>query len=209
MRNRVLIIGAGGHAKVVAEIVQQQGHTLLGFLDDDERLIGESVLGIPVLGSISSWKNLDFDGILIGIGDNHVRYKIKQELSAIEDLCWIEARHPSSIVSPTVLLGTGTTIVAGAVINVHAKVGSHCIINTGATIDHDCEIGDYSHMGPGVNLAGGVSIGEGVFIGTGATVIPGCKIGDWTIVGAGATVISDIPAHITVVGTPAKPMRKR
>ena len=206
MRNRVFILGAGGHAKVIAEIIQLQGHTLSGFLDDSETLIGQELLGLPILGPIANLTRVDFDGLVIGIGDNKNRYKIGGVFSEIEEAIWVEARHPSAVVSPDAQIGFGTMIVAGSIINIHTRIGSHCIVNTGATIDHDCVIHDYAHIGPGVHLAGSVTVGKGAFIATGANVIPGCTIGEWSIVGSGATVLSDVPPNTTVVGTPAQPL---
>lgn len=208
MSQKVYIIGAGGHAKVVAEIVAQLGHKICGFLDDDETLFGQQLLGYPIIGSIQTLRELSFDGIVIGIGDNKNRSIIVGNLPFVEDKFWIPAVHSNTIISPNSKIGIGTIVVAGAIINIHANIGSYCIINTGATIDHDCAIGNFAHIAPGVNLAGNVTVGEGAFLGIGATVIPGCKIGDWAIVGAGATVVSDVASHCKVVGTPAKPLSR-
>lgn len=207
MRKKVYILGAGGHAKVIAEIIQLLGHELHGFIDDDHTLIGQKLMDFPILGPISNLHKIDYDGLVIGIGHNESRSDISQRLSKIDDNLWVKAHHPNAIISPDSQIGLGTMIIAGAIINIHTQIGDHCIINTGATIDHDCVVDDYTHIGPGAHLAGSVKVGKGAFIATGANIVPGCTIGDWSIVGAGATVIRDVPSYTTVVGIPAKPLR--
>jgi sugar O-acyltransferase (sialic acid O-acetyltransferase NeuD family) len=208
-RNCVYVIGAGDHAKVIAEIIEQQGHRIAGFLDDNEAMHNQTFLGHPIVGSIASSKHLPSDGLVLAIGSNIIRRKLIQQLASIKSDLWLRVVHPSAVVAPSASIGHGSMIVAGAVLNPDARVGNHCIINTGATVDHDCVIGDYAHIAPGVNLAGGVKVGEGALIGIGACVLPGITIGDWAIVGAGACVIRPVPAGITVVGVPAKPLIKR
>ena len=202
-----LIIGASGHAKVIADILIEQGLDLLGFVDDNELLHGQDILGYPVLGSIQQWKLFKPAGIIIGIGDNLIRKIIYNKL-APDSPPWITAIHPQATLSKSVMVGHGTVIMAGSVINVDTTIRQHCIINTGATIDHDCHIGSFVHIGPGTSIAGGVSVDDETFLGIGSRVIPSCHIGKQSIIGAGAVVTQDIPNNVTAVGVPARWYKK-
>lgn len=199
----VIIIGAGGHAKVVADILRAQGIHVLGYLDDNMSLHGQQRLGLPVLGSVDNYRDFNTDGLVIGIGSNAVRRSLAKRLSDVPSSLWINAVHPQAVVAPSVQLGVGVVIAAGAVVNPDVVIGDHVIINTGATVDHDCIIGCCAHIGPGVRLAGNVQIDDECFIGIGAVAIPGCHIGAGAVVGAGSVVISDIPAGVTAKGVPA------
>lgn len=200
----VLILGAGGHAKVVADILRTQSIDILGFLDDDPTIWTSKPMGIPVLGAIETYVDYAPTGLVFGIGSNRVRQQIIERLGPGVDSLWINAIHPTASISSTVSLGKGTVLMAQAVINADTQVGDHVIINSAATVDHDCVLGDFCHIAPGSHLAGGVRVGVGALIAIGAVVIPYRSVGDWAIVGAGATVIHDVPAHATVVGTPAR-----
>ena len=202
---KVVVIGAGGHAKVVISTLQAAGVTVDLALDEDERKWGSKILNVPVEGPTNLIKRMENVTAVIAIGSNSVRKKIALEYPNVR---WLTVIHPRAYVHESVQIGEGTVVFAGAVIQPYTKIGSHVIINTSATIDHDCEIGDYAHIAPGSHLAGSVKVGEGTLIGIGASVIPGVKIGEWAIVGAGAVVIDDIPPYTTVVGVPAKPINK-
>lgn len=199
-----LIIGAGGHGKVVADAMQSQKLPVLGFLDDDPDTIGNYVLGLPVLGKSSAWANYHPDGLIVGVGNNTIRHKIVQKLENNSSIAWLSVAHQKAIIADSVEISHGTAIMAGAVINVDSFLGKHSIINTGATVDHDCIIGDFVHIAPGVHLAGEVHIEDNAFLGIGCSVIPGCRIGSGTIIGAGATVICDIPPNVVAKGIPAR-----
>lgn len=200
----VLIIGAGGHAKVVADILRAQGINVLGYLDDEASLHGQERLGFPVLGPIDAYRDFNSDGLIIGIGSNSTRCAIATRLSDVPGNLWLNAIHPQAVIAPSVHLGVGVIIAAGAVINPDTVIGDHVIINTGATVDHDCIIGRCVHIGPGVHLAGNVQIDDECFVGIGAVAIPGCHIGAKSVIGAGTVVISDIPAEVTAKGVPAR-----
>lgn len=202
----VIVLGAGGHAKVVISTLLETNFQIKGILDDDPAKWNQKVLDIPVIGSIELLKSGNFDQAIIAIGNNKIRKDIAERYN---DFCrWISIIHPSSYVHPSVEIGKGSVIFAGAVIQPDVKIGNHVIINTGATIDHDCVIEDFVHIAPGVHLAGGVSVGEGALVGIGSSVIPYKRIGKWSIVGAGAVVIQDIPDFTTVVGVPARAIKK-
>jgi acetyltransferase EpsM len=204
----VLLYGAGGHAKVVADIMERSArHSILGFLDDNEKRWGESFWGYHVLGgrnALARSGHAPDTAVILAIGANHARKRLAEELGAL-GWSFATAIHPSAQIGRDVTIGTGTVIMANAVVNPGTRIGSHVIINTGATVDHDCSIEDYAHVCPGVHLAGDVLVGEGAQVGIGASAIESTRIGRWSIVGAGATVVRDIPDHVTAVGTPARP----
>ena len=192
----VSLVGGGGHARVVIGILRALSQPILGIFDDDESVQGSLVLGIEVLGRVS-----DAEGhAVLAIGDNRTR----QFLSSRCGLTWVSLVHPSAWVDPTVLIGEGVVVCAGAVIQPESKIGSHSIINTSATVDHECTLEDCTQIAPGANLGGRVRVGEGAFVGIGSSVIQGVKLGSWSIVGAGAAVIEDVPSGVTVVGVPAR-----
>lgn len=200
----ILIVGAGGHAKVVADILHAQGDHVLGYLDDEVSLHGQERLGFPILGSIDCYRDFNPNGLIIGVGSNSARFEIVKRLDAVPRGLWVNAIHPQAVIAPSVQLGIGIVVAAGVVINPDAVIGDHAIINTGATVDHDCAIGRFVHIAPGVNLAGNVQIDDECLIGIGSDAIPGCHIGAKAVVGAGSVVISDIPAGVTAKGVPAR-----
>jgi sugar O-acyltransferase (sialic acid O-acetyltransferase NeuD family) len=204
----VIIIGAGGHGKVVLDILREAGeHRPIGFLDADASLVGTQIGGLPVLGPVNQVHKLKQQhkaaGAIIAIGDNRVRASYAS-LVQEQGLELINAIHPRATVSRSATIGRNVVICAHAVVCAEAKVGDSCIINTGAIVDHECEIEPAAHICPGVALAGRVRVGKQAFVGTGARVIPCLRIGDNATIGAGAVVIRDVPARITVVGVPAR-----
>ncbi len=201
----LLIIGAGGHAKVVLAAARTAGWRVIGLLDDNPRQQGRNVLGVPVRGGIDMADELAADAAVLAIGDNRVRKRLAEQLH----LSWATVVHPTAWIDPSVQLGEGAVVMAGAVIQPDTRIGRHAIVNTGARIDHDCRIADHVHVAPGTALAGSVRVGEGTFIGIGASVIPGIAIGAWTTIGAGAAVVNDIPGSATAVGVPARPLPGR
>ena len=202
------MIGTGGHAREVAEIVQAmhtagQSGRLLGFLSDDAMLHGTIVLNIPVLGA-PSWINAHQAEVvvLIAVGNNAIRRQIAERLAP----GWsaIAAISPHAIVSPYAIIGVGAMIFPGAVVGPLAQIGNHAIVNVGASISHDSTVGAWANINPGARIAGNVTVGEGANIGMGAAIIQGRSIGAWTTVGAGAVVVRDLPANVTAVGVPAR-----
>jgi len=196
--SEVIVLGIGGHAKVVISTLRAMGYHVVEAYDDDASLWGTNLLGVPVVGPLETLVPAHRPAV-IGFGDNHVRQRVASELP----LKWLTAVHPSATVHPSVRLGVGTVVFAGAVVQPDVKLGDHIIINTGATVDHDCELGDFVHISPGANLAGSVRVGEGAFLGIGSAVIPHIHIGAWTTVGAGSVVVRDLAAGVIAKGAPA------
>lgn len=196
---RIAIIGAGGHATVVASTLIAAGHEIAGFYDDAPSSWGSGVLGIPVIGPISELSAATCSHAIIGIGGNEARKRFAEQL----DIEWMTVIHPFAWVHPEVRLGGGTIICAGAIVQPGARIGSHVIINTRASVDHHCRVGDYAHIAM-AHLGGGVSIDDGVFMGLGSCVLPSIHVGAWATVGAGAVVTKDVAPKTTVVGIPAR-----
>ncbi|MGE7602903.1 acetyltransferase [Peribacillus sp. NPDC097675] len=203
---RIVIIGEGGHSKVIKDIIDSiKGYEIIGYLDDkyEQTLVKENLFFSP-LSTVSNLLDYFTDiKFIIAIGDNHVRKKIVHQLN-IHDSFYVTLRHPSSIISSSTQMGVGTVIMPFSVINADTKIGHHSIINTGAVIEHDNNIGDFVHISPHATLTGSVKVEEGVHIGAGSTLIPNVEIGEWSVIGAGATAIHNIPPHSLAVGTPAK-----
>lgn len=190
---KIAIYGAGGHAKVVAEIAELNKYEDIVFCEDV--LSKETVLGYPVVTELARDARC-----IIAIGNNVVRKDISISLANE----YIKLIHPNTHLSKHCHIGEGTVVMAGVVINAEAVIGKHCIINTNASVDHECVIENYVHLSPNVALAGNVTVGEGTHVGIGACVIQGVSIGKWCTVGAGAVVIRDVPDGATVVGNPAR-----
>lgn len=207
---RVIGLGAGGHAKVVIEILRLiGGFKLVGLLDPKEALWNTEVLGIPVLGDdnlLPKFYQQDVHYAFIGlgtIGDTRPRRRL-YEKARNQGLQIVDAIHPQAVNSRSTEIGHGPTIMAGAIINTDAKLGSNVIVNTGALVEHDCVIGDHVHIATGARLASTVRVGEGTHIGLGASVIQCISIGRNSIVGAGAVVVDDVPDNVVVIGVPAR-----
>lgn len=204
MNEQVIVIGAGGHGKVIADIVRSSGDTVLGFLDDSPNR-PESVCGIPVLGGAEDYVNYPEARFVIAIGNGGVRQQVAERLAGVR---WYTAIHPAATVSPMgTNIGEGTVIMAGAVVNPGASIGRHCIINTKASVDHDNQIGDYTHISVGATLAGTVTVGRTVWVGAGAVVSNNLSICDGCMIGAGTVVVRSIEESGTYVGVPARKIK--
>lgn len=209
---RVLILGAGGHAQVVADILLRAHQARasaypIGFLDDNPELIGKTIMGLRVLGTIAQLDEMDYDAIIVAIGDNRNRARLFKLVQA-RDKQIVNAIHPAAVLAPDVCLGHGVMICAGVVVNTGTVIGDDVILNTGCTIDHHNHIKDHVHIAPGVHLGGNVTIGEGSLVGIGSIVIPQRSIGAWSVIGAGSVVIRDIPPYVTAVGVPARVIKR-
>jgi UDP-perosamine 4-acetyltransferase len=203
----VIIAGAGGHGRVVLDILRVAGaYNVVGFLDANQDLHNTQISGVPVLGNLNllfKLKSKGVTGAIVAIGDNRVRAGYAQKLAAA-GLTLINAIHPSAVISPTAQLGVNLVIAAGAIVCTEARIADSTIINTAAVVDHECEIGRAVHIAPGVRLAGRVWVGEGAFVGIGANVLPCLRIGEYATVGGGTLVLHDVPPSVTVVGVPGK-----
>ncbi len=207
--SEILIYGAGGHGKVVTDIVERQArYRVVGFLDDNPQLWGTELLGYKILGGFPVLLDEGFAcyPVVIAIGDNQVRKQLAERLDAL-GYGFARAIHPSAQIARDTQIGPGVMVMANVAINPGAKIGAHAIVNTGATVDHDCVIHDFVHISPGAVLAGNVVIGEGSHIGMGCSILPNVQIGAHSVVGAGAVVTKNIAARVTAVGVPAKPIR--
>lgn len=192
----IYLYGAGGHAKVIADILERNGMAIGGFFDDDTSKELWHYKGFKFPGSF----NFSADKIIIAIGNNITRKMIAEKINA----AYFTAVHPTAVISPHVKIGAGTVVMASAVINADSVIGRHCIINSAASIDHDCTIGDFVHIAPNVTLCGGVTVAEATQIGAGSVIIPGIEIGAHSIIGAGAVIIRDIPDNVVVAGNPGR-----
>lgn len=195
------ILGAGGHAKVVISTLRALGHEATAVYDDDPKKHGEWILGVPVKGGISEAPG---GAAVIAIGSNKVRAMIAERFA----FDWQTLIHPAASVDPSVRIGHGAVVFAGAVVQPDAILGEHAVINTASSVDHDCVISSFAQLAPGAHLGGNVNVGEGAFIGIGACVIQGIRIGEWTVVGAGSAVTRDLPANVTAVGAPCRPVAR-
>lgn len=200
------LYGAGGHAKVILDILQSFGVRLKGVFDDNppdaKLLVMEVADGVRLLGE--GFPQLDAP-LIITVGNNARR----AELATLIKANYGVAIHRSAIISSTTSVGVGTVVLHGAVVQADSQIGAHVLVNTAASIDHDNVIGDYVHVSPHATLCGHVEVGEGTHIGAGAVVIQKIRVGRWCTIGAGAVVLRDIPDFSTAVGNPAKVIKVR
>jgi acetyltransferase EpsM len=205
----IIIIGAGGHASVIIDIIQSMinsGHEIRikGILDnrkDITKFMGYTILDEIKNAVLYDDKDTEF---VVAIGNNKVRKSIATELSKLK---YFTPIHPTSIIGSNVYIKCGTVVMPRVIINANTYIGSHVIVNSGAIVEHDNIIGDFVHISPGTILCGGVSVGESTHIGANSTVIPCKKIGSNSVIGAGSTIINDIQSGIIAVGSPTKTIK--
>lgn len=209
----VIGLGAGGHAKVVIEILRLVGgYELVGLLDPRRELWGSTLLGVPVLGDDALLPGQYDTGMrhaFIGLGsgqDTRPRRRLYEHAVAA-GFTVVTAVHPRATVSPSVAGGRASTVMAGAVINAHCRLEENVVVNSGAIVEHDCVLGAHAHVASGARLAGEVVVGAGAHIGLGATVNQRLRIGAGALVGSGAVVVRDVDPGVVVVGVPARVLR--
>ena len=203
MKNKLIIIGASGHGKVVADIaIKMNKWQSIAFLDDDESI--KTSMGLEVIGKTAdAFTYKEEADFFVAIGSSATREKIQEKLID-EGLNVVSLIHPSAIIGTDVEIGIGTTVMAGVVINSSTRIGNGCIINTSSNVDHDNVIEDYVHISPGVNMAGTVKVGKGTWLGIGSVVSNNVNICSGCKVGAGAVVVKDITEPGTYVGVPVR-----
>jgi len=203
LKGRVVILGGGGHAKVIIDILEQAGETEIAGLVS---LSPQSICGYPWLGPdevLADTLRSGIDSAFVAIGDNQRRLDCIDALKRT-GFTLVNAISPAAVISRHATVACGVAVMPGAVINAGARLEEGAIVNTNASVDHDCIVGRCAHVAPGCSLAGWVKLGDGVFLGTGANVIPNISIGEWTTVGAGAAVVEDLPAQVVAMGVPAR-----
>ncbi|UVI31529.1 acetyltransferase [Paenibacillus spongiae] len=210
--DRIVVIGSGGHAKVVIDSLEQsKQYTIIGLIDDN-KTPGTHVYGYEVLGGLNYIQDhrSQIDGGIIAIGDNCVRSSIAARIMNIQpQFRFITSVHPSASIARGVTIGEGTVIMAGAVINSDTHIGKHCILNTKSSVDHDSSVGDFVSLAPNATTGGQVSIGRYSVLSLGASVIHGITIGEHSVIGAGSTVLSSIDSYVVAYGTPTRVVRTR
>lgn len=196
----VIIVGAGGHAKVVADIVLKSGDRIVGFLDENHPC--GSFIGYPKLGKNADYTKFPDCYFIIAVGNASVREHLSSMMNNVK---WYTAIHPNAIISKIdTSIGEGSVIMANAAVNSGAHIGKHCIINTGSVVEHDNNIGDFVHISVGAKVAGSVTVGAKTWIGVGASIRNNIAVCDNCMIGAGAVVVKDIKESGTYVGVPAK-----
>ena len=201
MQPPVTLYGAGGHAKVILELLEEAGRKVLGFVADRPEV--QALLGLPV----HAWNDKERRDVewIIAIGDNGIRRK----KAALVGTSFTRVAHRNSYISPRAAWGEGTVVMSGTSIHSGAVIGEHCIVNTHASVDHDCRLGNFVHVAPNAALCGHVEIGEGTLVGAGAVIVPGIKIGRWSVIGAGSVIRRDVPDGVMVAGNPGRIFLRR
>lgn len=208
----VIILGGGGHAKVLIEALRASGVTILGITDSDPAKQNTSVMGIPVLGDDAEVERHAPENVLLvnGLGSVEqptVRAAIFDAFVA-RGYSFATVVHPSAVVASDMRMDKGVQIMAGAVIQPGCAIGANTVVNTHTTVDHDCNLAGHVHLAPGAVLSGGVTVGEATHVGAGTTIIQGVRLGARVLIGAGSLVTQDMPDGVTAYGIPAKVVKK-
>lgn len=214
MSTRLVLIGAGGHARDTVDVVEAANartpgrYQLLGFVSELARDHGREQLGLPVLGGFDWFGGRADVAVAVAVGDPRLRRRLVQQVQQL-GLPFATLVHPAAVVSPRVALGPGCIVSAGAQVTGSATVGAHVLLNLGCTVAHDVVLGDYCTLAPGVHVSGHVQLGEGCDVGSGAVLLPQVRVGPGAVIGAGAVVRTDLPGGVTAVGVPARVLPPR
>ncbi|MFY8213440.1 MAG: acetyltransferase [Flavobacterium sp.] len=200
MGNEIILYGAGGHCKVIIDILECLQIEIRTIVHDNPF---STILMANSVVSVSNFSFRPTDNVIISIGNNKIRKKLSKKLNVTFE----KVIHPKASFSKHSSMGEGTVIMAGAIVSPNVKIGKHCIINSSAVVEHDCIIEDFAHVCPSASLAGGVLIGEGTQVGIGATIIQNVIVGNWVVIGAGTVVLNNVPDYSVVVGNPGKVIR--
>jgi len=201
-QQEIFLYGAGGHAKVIIDIIEKEKkHKIAFIIDDRPQIKGSHILGYPIIGGIREFLLIQQkpSKAIISIGNNQNRKKIAKLLKK-HDIEFPNAIHPRAVIAKEVFISSGTVVMANVAINSCTYIGKHVIINTGANIDHDCNIADYVHIAPGATLCGNINVGEGSLIGAGSTITPNVMIGKNVLIGAGTTIYKNVQDNSKVIG---------
>jgi sugar O-acyltransferase (sialic acid O-acetyltransferase NeuD family) len=214
LMDKIVIIGSSGHAKVVIDIVEQEGKYAIAGLVDRGCRAGEPILGYDVLGQDEDLPSLierhSLAGAIVAIGDNFIRSNVAARITAAcPGIQFLSAIHPRASIAREVSIGVGTVIMAGVVVNPCCAIGRFCILNSGSSLDHDSIMGDFSSLAPRATTGGNCRIGAYSALCIGAVLTHGVSVGEHAVVGAGSTVLGDIESHTVAYGTPARPIRQR
>ena len=206
----VILIGGGGHAKAIIEIItMRKEYHIVGITDNSSAKKEKLISGVPIIDNDENLQTHFQKGVkrafitLGSVADTRERIRLYKMLKEI-GFELIDVIHTSAIIAGSLVMGTGNALMAGSIINAYTALGNNCIINTGAIIEHDCLIKDHVHIATGAKLAGNVKVKEGAHVGIGAIVKQGVTIGRHSIVGAGAVVLEDIPDNVVCAGIPAR-----
>ena len=210
----IVIIGSSGHAKVVIDIVEQEGRYKIAGLVDRYRNPGARTLGYQVWGEEADLPSLAakyaLKGVIVAIGDNFIRAKEAARVREVwPTLPFVSAIHPKASIAKDVSVGEGSVIMAGVAVNPCCSIGRFCVLNTNCSLDHDSTMDDFSSLGPGATTGGNCRIGSYSAVGIGATLVHGIRIGEHTVIGAGTTTLGDIDSFKVAYGTPARAVRNR
>lgn len=212
--HNIIIIGSSGHAKVVIDVVERQSQYRIVGLIDAFRAVGEETLGYKVLGAESDLpalaSQLAIKGVLVAIGDNHVRARVSAKVAALcPELPFVSAVHPQACIGRDVQIGAGSVVMAGAVVNPGCDIAEGCLINTRASLDHDSVMEAFSSLAPAAATGGNCHLGTGSAVGMGALILQRIRIGRHSVIGAGAVVTQPVAELCVSYGVPASIIRSR